>query len=576
LQFASHHTDKFKQAYLRVLKVAEAQGPAAAKVAFRDEMIQLGHLERVRNLYRVKNKLTRKAVFFVPNGPQETYLQTKKGSDIILKPRQIGFTTLSCVRGLDLALWEPNMSTGIMAHEQNKVQTIFTDSVKFTYQTFKRDWGQLYAPTESADSSSALSFKDDGLGSPLNSSMRVLYDFRGKTVHFLHVSEAARVEDDRLLGSLNGVPDNGEIILESTAAGMGGEYYRLWQLFKKERSLAPYKGHFTPWFEFYPEELSEWNWPDNAPLSDYEKQLVEDSNGAVTKAHLAWRRYKIEKSCQGDSERFENEYPTNDTDCFYTGDSLVFPTSVLKNQASYTRPPAKSCFLLSDGKGGIKVHDDAKGVFQLWELPDPTCQYAIGADPSGGVGKDNGAAYVLNRKNGKFVAALVGQLDPAEFAKELWKLATYYNKAFINPECNNHGHAVIEVLKTLGYRNFYKRRVIDEVTAKPTSKIGFLTTNESKLLLTEKFKAACKEGKVVIYDHALVSEMSTFVQVSSKTGRTVKREAIAGAKDDRVMAACLTWEMHSSLGSSEGHEEADASAELYEGADLADETHFAF
>jgi hypothetical protein len=40
--------------------------------------------------------------------------------------------------------------------------------------------------------------------------------------------------------------------------------------------------------------------------------------------------------------------------------------------------------------------------------------------------------------------------------------------------------------------------------------------------------------------------MSTFVQISSKNGGTVKREAAADAHDDLVMAAALTEEMASS------------------------------
>jgi hypothetical protein len=98
----------------------------------------------------------------------------------------------------------------------------------------------------------------------------------------------------------------------------------------------------------------------------------------------------------------------------------------------------------------------------------------------------------------------------------------------------------------MNYRNLYKRSTIDEMTNKPTKKVGFLTTNQSKILITEKLKSAAKEGKLVILDKDLISEMSTFVQISSKNGGTVKREAAADAHDDLVMAAALTEEMASS------------------------------
>lgn len=542
MTLAPHHSPAFIKAFKRVMKHAEKHSIEETKLKFRDEMLAIGHEERVRNLYRVKDKLSKKAVFFVPNGPQAAYLKNKSGSDIILKPRQIGFTTFSCIRALDLALFTQNIATGIMAHEQNKVQTIFTDITKFSYDWFKKDWGNFYCPKEQSDSSTALTFKDDGLGRPLNSSMRVLFDFRGKTVHFLHVSEAAKVENDRLNGSLNGVPDNGEIVLESTANGMGGEFYRQWELWRKHSTTAPYKGHFTPWYEFYPEDQSAWSLPEQAELTDYEQHLLE--NESISPAHIAWRRHIIQKKCQGDPEVFEQEYPSNDVECFLNGQNLVFGSSVIKLQMKHTRPASDVGFLLSDG-AKIVWHSDNKGLISVWKKPADGTEYAIGADPSGGVGKDNGAAYVINKVTGELVARVWGQLEPSDFASTIWKLANYYNKAWICVEANNHGHAVIELLKQKNYRNLYKRKALDELTNQVTNRVGFMTTNESKLSITEKFKTACKEGGVLICDADLIAEMSTFVQLSSRTGRSIRREASAGAHDDLVMAACLTWEMNS-------------------------------
>jgi hypothetical protein len=98
----------------------------------------------------------------------------------------------------------------------------------------------------------------------------------------------------------------------------------------------------------------------------------------------------------------------------------------------------------------------------------------------------------------------------------------------------------------MGYRNLYKRSTIDEMTNKPTKKIGFVTTSQTKIMITEKFKTAAKEGKLIILDKELISEMSTFVQIAGKSGGSVRREASADAHDDLVMAAALTEEMSSS------------------------------
>src|SRR5206468_2198366 len=100
----------------RVAKAETRDGQEAAMVVFRDEMVKLGHEERVRNLYRINSKLENRAVFFPPNRHQDEFLRSRSGRDIVLKSRQVGFTTLSGVRGLDYALWEPNMKCGILAH----------------------------------------------------------------------------------------------------------------------------------------------------------------------------------------------------------------------------------------------------------------------------------------------------------------------------------------------------------------------------------------------------------------------------------------------------------------------------
>jgi hypothetical protein len=539
-----HFSPGFRKAFAFVQKVADESGEEEARVAFRDQMLKLGHEERVRNLYRVSSKLTNRAEFFVPNSPQEKFLQSRTGRDIVLKCRQIGFTTLSGIRGLDYALWEPNAKCGIMAHAQLTVTTIFNDIVKFSYNHFLRDWGHFYRPLEKSSSRTELAFAEDGLGRPLESSMRVLFDFRGKTLNFLHVSEASRVEDDRLLGSLQGVPANGQVVYESTPQGRAGDFFRQWQNWRKMTTLAPYRGHFVPWYQFYPEIESDWQLPEGTFLTPYEKGLIESAG--LTEGHIAWRRWCIEANCQGDPEKFENEYPSNDTDCFFTGDALVFASSILKAQSKNVRPPTKVGFLLSEGTGRSVFHDDAKGVVAIWDEPDPTGSYVIGADPSGGVGKDRGAAFVINQINGRTVARLWGQFDPADFAVELIKLGTYFNKAWICAEANNHGHLVTHILATKGYRNLYKRKVIDELTQKPGTKVGFLTTNESKMMVTERLKTSLKSGSLTVLDSDLIDELSAFTQVASKTGRSIRREASPGAHDDLVMAAAFAVEMAAS------------------------------
>lgn len=540
-----HYTPKFLKLWEKVSAVIEEDGEVSlrARTLFRDGCIELGHLERLSNLYRVRHKLDQVAKFFVPNRVQQKFLDEHCGRDIILKSRQCGYSTLSCIRALDKALWEENASTGIMAHKQSTVTTIFDDLVKFSYTWFLKDWAQLYRPVQKANSSTALVFTEDGLGKPLNSSMTVAFDFRGRTVNFLHVSEAAFIEPERLLGSLQAVPATGAIILESTPNGQN-EFHRLWRLWETAGRQAPYRGFFVPWYQFYPEDPADGKWDldlETKPLSIEERKIEEAYS--LTHPQLAWRRYTIEAACLGDSDRFQNEFPENTIDCFLTGgEAQVFPATLIKGAQKTVREPAKVGFLLLDG-ARVELHEDVrKGVVSIWNLPMVGHEYAIGADPASGIGKDRSVAYVINRNTNEQVAKLEGHFDPRSFATEVYKLGMFYQKAFLLIEENNHGHTVIQGLKEMRYPNFYKRRVMDEMTNKPTKKIGFLTTNDSKLRVTEQLKKAIGEGQLIVFDAGLISEMTTFMQFASKNGRSIRREGSPGSHDDRVMAAAFAVE----------------------------------
>jgi hypothetical protein len=223
-------------------------------------------------------------------------------------------------------------------------------------------------------------------------------------------------------------------------------------------------------------------------------------------------------------------------------------------------PPSKTGHLTVDGKKLVFI-DDPKGWVSLWEVPKPNNEYVIGCDPAGGQNKDASAAYVINRTSRRIVGRVWGQIEPADMANEIYKLAKYFNHAFICVEVNNHGGTVINVLKSLNYRNLYKRKHFDAVTQKLSNQYGFQTTNETKLMVTEKLRSAIKDGKLYVPDADLLDEMSSFVQIASKNGRSIKREATPGRHDDLVMACAFAYEMLDQRGDSFADDEDTSSLE---------------
>lgn len=493
--------------------------------SFRDEMTALGWYERVSNLYRIKGKLDGDFGAFKLNDEQSHFLLNRSGRDLILKSRQAGFTTLMCLYAYDRALWD-GWVTGIMSHIKERTQKIF-EIVGNAHDWFKRDWGKLYSLTEESSSANQLSFLEN------KGSVMVSYDFQSLTMKFLHVSEAAFIDNDRIENSLQSVPENGEVCLESTANGCGGFFYDQWQLFTKHELGAPYKGFFFPWFNHYPEDKERWlKVVENSKLNytDKEEELI--NNYSVTPSSLCWRRWKIMESFKGDEDRFEGQYPSDDRTCFLTGENPVFPASVLKYQSAYVKPAALVGDFLVDDEGRISFKESSRGIWKVWEKPNVNSSYVFGVDCSEGIGKDAGVISGWNRKTGYQVIELTCQLVPEELASEAFKVLKYYNMAWVCPEINNHGLTFVTSLVNKGYSRIYKRTVLDELTRKNTQKLGWYNTNARKIDVTNSFLEKCRYGQINVRSETLLKQMTTFIQSSGKVGGTLKREARAGCHDD--------------------------------------------
>ncbi len=181
--------------------------------------------------------------------------------------------------------------------------------------------------------------------------------------------------------------------------------------------------------------------------------------------------------------------------------------------------------------------------YRIWKKPSPMGVYAIGADVAEGIGGDASCAVVLDCTNGMHMATYWSNtVDVDNYSAELYKLGSWYNRAMICIESNNHGHAVIALMGgavgSLAYPNLYKRIEYNEYTAEKKKTIGFRTSAQSKPRLIENLKSALKSGDIVTLDKELIQELSSFV----KDAKTGKMGAKGKAHDDRAMALALAWE----------------------------------
>lgn len=261
---------------------------------------------------------------FKPNRAQLRLIKRLHFRNVLLKARQLGFTTLVSILWLDHALFVPDQRVGIIAHNLDDAASIFRDKVRFAYNN-------LPAPIRermplARDSAKELHFAHN------NSAIRVATSMRGGTIHRLHISEMGKIAAkfpekavEIVTGSLPAVPLSGIAIIESTAEGQEGEFYdiatRAEALEEIGRPLNPteWKFHFFPWWQEPAYSLP----PAQAAsvvISPTEHQYfdrIEEETGAIIKpGQRAWYIAKRDNDFSGDAEKMWQEMPSTSAECW--------------------------------------------------------------------------------------------------------------------------------------------------------------------------------------------------------------------------------------------------------------------
>lgn len=224
--------------------------PAKTKAELRELLSD--HKWRLNNLYKVKDK-DGKVVAFRMNTAQEELFDNMHYRNVILKARQLGFTTFIDLYLLDACLFNSTTAAGIIAHHVDDAKAIFENKIKFPYDNLDPEIRKAIRAT--SDAANKLSFSN-------GSSIRVSTSFRSGTLQLLHISEygkiAAKYPDKALeikSGAMEAVPLDGLVFVESTAEGRDGEFYEMVMKAKKLKDShkklteLDFKFFFFPWWE---------------------------------------------------------------------------------------------------------------------------------------------------------------------------------------------------------------------------------------------------------------------------------------------------------------------------------------
>ncbi len=255
---------------------------------------------------------------------------------IVLKGRKQGASTYIGARFYNRVRLFKHVTAKVMAHKQDSTDALF-GMVKTYYEN---DPIALRADTSNAkqykfSNESSYTVATAGGSGEVG---------RGDTPTLAHLSEVAFYPnaEKTFAGFANSVPiaPNTEIIIESTANGIGNEFHQRWT--RAEGGLAEatklgsvsYIPIFIPWF--WSDEYS-FPVPDHFELSTEpegdglpsERDIAEMHE--LTMGQMAWRRFMVYESL-GSVEKFMQEYPCTPAEAFQTPglDIFIKPIYVMR------------------------------------------------------------------------------------------------------------------------------------------------------------------------------------------------------------------------------------------------------
>ena len=450
---------------------------------------------------------------------------------IILKARQQGISTYCAGRVFWKTYFTPHARSVVMAHDSATSDALFNMS-----RNIIRNMDSLYKPTELRSNAkeiviSSPHFKKDSTDEKPVSSYR-LYTAgspeagRGTTPTIAHLSEIAFWQHDEkiLAGLFQGISEapGTEVILESTANGAQGEFYRLWRgALEGENEYTPI---FLPWYitsEYYREP------PEDFERSSDEELLVEQHN--LNNGQLYWRRLKI---AEGGELKFRQEYPATPDEAFITAGKSVFAMDKVSNLL----PVVPDKTMLFDFNS-LTWEPSKDGNLELWEYPDWDSNYVIAADVALGVGQDYSAAVIMDTDRKVIGLYRDSYIDPSKFGDLLFYLGRYYNNALLTVESNSMGVATLSRLAQMNYINLYKQTKISSISKEEGLVPGFRTTQVTKPHIIGNLKNAVENDDIWIASKTIIQELKDYV--STDSGRT---EAAPGCHDDTIMATAIALE----------------------------------
>lgn len=486
----------------------------------------------------VKLKLNKAQIYFIEKCREQLasvgYIRI-----VVLKGRQQGLSTVIAGLLYHKTSMNSGQKTVVVAHKDEASRTLFAMTKRF-----HESIPEPIRATTRASNRKELVFAGKHGEEGLDSSYIVMTaggvdPGRSETLQGAHLSEVAfwprGSAAENFNGMLKAVPrvKGSMCFVESTANGVSGVFYELWQGAVEGRNdFCPV---FIPWFW---DDGYQMPVPKGFQITPDERDLMKRYK--LTLPQIVWRRNEV--GVNG-LDKFKQEYPCCAEEAFLTSGSPIFTGPRFEEMQKAVCPPLKTLIHIK----GLGFRENERGMLKIWKEPEPGRTYTIGGDVASGVQKrDYSVASVLDDER-RVVAVFRGWVDPEYFADVLNDLGKYYNTARIIVERNNHGlMTCTRLYRDLEYPNFYTEETLDRETQTYRKTLGFWTGEHSKALIIDQLRAAVRDGLLKVEDSATLREMLSYVlredgRMGAENGKDVDGEDY---HDDTVIALALAHHIY--------------------------------
>lgn len=458
---------------------------------------------------------------------QRRFHAQRTGRDIVLKPRQIGFSTLEVLRDIQFARTHEGVQVVIVVHTEKAKTELFSAA----HLMVRALVALGLAPEPSECTKHSIRWDD------IDSSIQIIEAGkddktaanrgRSGTIHRLHMTEAAfySAADETATALFAALGDN-ECVIESTANGVGNWFHTKYQAARD--GAFDFQSHFFPWYE-HPEYVADpavySRGPKTRREAHWEAELLDIG---CSDEQIAWWRRQVEKT---DLDRTLQEYPpTPDAAFRVSGETWLEPEHLDRLRAGVRQPVERRL---------LKLGEQKHGELRIYEYPVPGESYIIAADPSEGGGGDEAALVIMHHQSGRFVAAWDhARTKAASLGLLLNDVGRMYNTALVAVERqewrgggSRGGKTTLAELSKVYPRS---RIYHDEKGA-----IGWSTDGSTRPLLWGELAKAIEHGLVDSPDAKTVGEAASIVV--GDDGRPAARKKGKRKSDSADDGLFVSW-----------------------------------